>query len=96
MADPEERRKKQARFQQWEKLGLDQVKHDLLNGGYRVVGGSPQVRKLAWEWVRIKEAEQAKTAQKTDEILTLKPSLWGIGMNLKELWRQIRRRLKKP
>ncbi|MGH8614056.1 MAG: hypothetical protein ACREYF_19020 [Gammaproteobacteria bacterium] len=44
----------------------------------------------------MKEAEQAKTAQKTDEILTLKPSLWGISLNLKELWRKIRRRLKKP
>lgn len=44
----------------------------------------------------MKEAEQAKAAQKTDEILALKPSLWGIELDLKELWRQIRRRLKKP
>jgi hypothetical protein len=46
------------KFEQWEKFGLDQVKHDLLNGGFRVVGGPPQVRALAWEWVRMKEAEQ--------------------------------------
>src|SRR6266850_3342431 len=31
---------------------LDQVKNDLLNGGHHVVGGPPQVRELAWEWVR--------------------------------------------
>jgi hypothetical protein len=30
------------RFAQWDKFGLDQVKHDLLNGGRRVVGGPPQ------------------------------------------------------
>ena len=36
------------RFARWEQLGLDQVKHDLLNGGHRVVGGPPQVQALAW------------------------------------------------
>jgi hypothetical protein len=46
------------RFARWEQLGVDQVKHDLLNGGHRVVGGPPAVRELAWEWVRMKEAEQ--------------------------------------
>lgn len=51
---------RRVRFEQWEGLGLDRVKHDLLNGGHRLVGGSPQVRKLAWEWVRMKEAEAAK------------------------------------
>ena len=47
---------RKARFELWERLGLDQVKHDLLNGGYRVVGGPPQVLDLAWQWVRMKEA----------------------------------------
>ncbi|MGH8602231.1 MAG: hypothetical protein ACREXR_05480, partial [Gammaproteobacteria bacterium] len=53
----EERRK--ARFERWESLGLDRVKHDLLSGGYRDIGGSPQVRELAWDWVKMKEAELA-------------------------------------
>ena len=39
----------------WEKLGLDRVKHDLLNGGFRVVGGSVEHQEAAWEWVRMKE-----------------------------------------
>ncbi len=52
----EESRK--ARFERWESFGL--VKHGLLNGGHSLVGGSPQVRELAWDWVRMKEAEQAK------------------------------------
>ncbi len=54
----EERR--QALFKQWEDLGVDFVKHDLMNGGYRFVGGPPATRKLAREWVRMKEADQAK------------------------------------
>jgi hypothetical protein len=39
----------------WEKLGVDRVKHDLLNGGFRVVGGPPENQEAAWEWVRMKE-----------------------------------------
>jgi hypothetical protein len=53
------------RFARWEQLGLDQVKHDLLNGGHRLVGGPPAVRELAWEWVRGKEAEQVMPASET-------------------------------
>ncbi len=49
---------RRARFEQWEKLGLDRVKADLASGGHRIIGGPPAVRELAWEWARIKEAEQ--------------------------------------
>ena len=128
---------RRARFAQWEKLGLDQVKHDLLNGGHRVVGGPPQVRALAWEWVRQKEAERdgvtrapgnateetltlggevgdcgmigasitltgpdaakfKEAAREPNEILTLKPTIYGIGVDLKEVGRRIRQRFKKP
>jgi hypothetical protein len=52
---------RKARFAQWEQLGVEAVKQDLATGGFRFVGGPPQVRELAREWVRIKEAgEQAK------------------------------------
>ena len=47
---------RKARFEQWEKLGLDRVKSDLQSDPYRRVG-SGDVQNLAWEWVRIKEAE---------------------------------------
>ena len=47
---------RQERFAQWEKIGLDRIKHDLLNGGYRVVGGPLQEQELAWKWVRKKES----------------------------------------
>jgi hypothetical protein len=53
---------RRARFVRWEQLGLDQVKHDLENGGHRVVGGPSSVQRLAWDWVRLKEAEQTAQA----------------------------------
>ena len=45
-----------ARYEQWEKLGVDRVKADLTaTGGIREVGGGPGVADMAWEWVRMKE-----------------------------------------
>jgi hypothetical protein len=84
---------RKARFERWEELGLDRVKADLLCGGHRLVGGPPAVHDLAWEWVRMKEAEHQQTsppAQQKTELLTLKPTIWGIGIDLKELGRRIR------
>lgn len=92
-------RDRRTRFERWEKLGLDQVLHDLRNGGHRVVGGPPQVRQLAWEWARMKEQErQAVTvgsgpAPKTipqADLIMLKPEIWGISVDLKETWRRIK------
>jgi predicted nucleotide-binding protein len=56
---------RQHRFAAWERLGLDRVKNDLLSGGYHLIGGPPQVRALAWEWVRKKEAEQLAASSVT-------------------------------
>jgi Predicted nucleotide-binding protein containing TIR-like domain len=41
-----------------------------LNGGRRLVGGPPQVRALAWDWVRMKELESEKmvTAVHTNKV----------------------------
>jgi hypothetical protein len=47
-----------ARFEQWETYGADRLKSDLQADPYRRVGGKP-VQDLAWEFVRMKEAEQA-------------------------------------
>jgi hypothetical protein len=46
-----------ARVERLEKLGLDRVKHDLLNGGFRCVGGTQEQQEEAWEWVRMKEGQ---------------------------------------
>jgi hypothetical protein len=43
-----------------ETLGLERVKHDLLEHmGRREVGGAPDVREAAWDWVHEKETEAA-------------------------------------
>jgi hypothetical protein len=84
---------RRARFARWEAIGVDRIKADLLDGGHRLVGGTPAVRKLAWEWVRMKEAEQHEEAERR-ELVTLKPTLWGNSIDLKELWRRIARRFK--
>jgi len=50
---------RKARFEQWEQLGVDVIRTDLeATGGHRFIGGPPTVRKLAREWVRMKEASQ--------------------------------------
>lgn len=48
------------------------------------------MRALAWEWVRMKEAEQAAAAaqQKPAEVLTLKSGAWGMNVDLKEAGRR--------
>jgi hypothetical protein len=44
-----------ARYEKWERLGVDRVKADLTaTGGIREVGGGP-VADMAWDWVRMKE-----------------------------------------
>lgn len=53
-----------ARYEQWEKLGLDRVKSDLATGGNRGVGGGPEVKDMAWEWVRMKENKPPKNPAK--------------------------------
>jgi hypothetical protein len=138
---------RKARFERWEKLGLDAIRQDLATGGHRLVGGPPQVRELAREWVKMKEAEQevdaravlralgvapapsvedilsgrdtaldelvrsaappsasipasgqeapappapAVSQEKRAELVTLRPNLYGIGIDLKELARRLR------
>jgi hypothetical protein len=58
MTPPIDNAGRKSLFARLEKLGLDRVKADLLqHSGRREVGGAPDVRELAWEWVRMKESE---------------------------------------
>lgn len=60
----EELIKQAHRFEQWEKLGVSRVKADLENtGGVREIGGTQEVRDLAWKWVRMKEAHTTTIAK---------------------------------
>jgi hypothetical protein len=88
---------RRARFEQWEKYGADRLKGDLQADPYRRVGSKP-VQDLAWEFVRKKEAEQAeitRDAEKPAEMVVLKPNIHGVGVDLKEMGRRIRRRFKR-
>lgn len=64
---------RKARFDRFEKLGLDRVKSDLTQtGGMRDIGGPLEVRELAWEWVRMKEKEgKAEVPQPSHAALPL-------------------------
>jgi hypothetical protein len=53
----EELLSKMNRFERWDQIGVDLIKLDLANGGRQFVGGPPQVRKQAIEWVRMKEGQ---------------------------------------
>jgi hypothetical protein len=93
---------REARFAQWEKLGVDAIEQDLATGGHRLVGGPLQVRALAREWVQLKKAAAqqggpaaSEPSAKPGELLTLKPSIYGVGIDLKEAGRRIRRRVQK-
>jgi hypothetical protein len=74
-----------ARFAQCDQIGLDRIRADLLSGGHKLVGGPPSVRALAWKWVRMKEAAAADAKPPAD-LLTLRPTVWGMGFDLKEAW----------
>lgn len=77
---------RQERFARWEQIGVDRIKADLLNGGHALVGGPPAVRDLAWDWVRMKEREVERRAE---QIIALKPSIYGVGIDLRALWRKV-------
>ena len=49
-------------YERWERIGVERVKDDLVNGGKRVldVGSRSQQQEIAWEWVRRKESQAAK------------------------------------
>lgn len=51
-------------FAQWNDYGLDAIKADLNDGGFRIIGGPPATRALAREWVRMKESERAQQAER--------------------------------
>jgi hypothetical protein len=75
------------RFARWEKHGVEAIKADLSVG--------PQAaQSLAWEWLDSKESpatQESPPNSKPGELLSLKPGMWGVSIDLKELWRRGRR-----
>lgn len=85
-------KKRKSKFAYWETLGLEIVKADLAHGGHCLVGGNPETRKLAGEWVRMRETE---TKENADEVFLLKPQMYGVGIDLKAAGRKIARAITK-
>ncbi len=80
--------KRQRRIERFEQLGEETVRADMNAGGCRVVGGSPEVRQLARDWLAEKECER----QKADaDPWILEPKFGGFGIKLKKLWPAMRR-----
>jgi hypothetical protein len=77
------------------KVWVDRLKSDLQsNDPYRRVGSGPE-QNLAWDWVRMKEAEEAALEQEPVEMVTIKPNVHGVGVDLTEVGRRIQQRFKK-
>ncbi len=59
--------KKAIRYAHFERLGFDRVKADMeQTGGMRDIGGPPELRELAWQWLREKEARRLVGSKKND------------------------------
>jgi hypothetical protein len=54
--------RRRAKYAEWDRIGLDRVKADLIhNNGRSIVGGGLQTIHLAWEWVHEREADESKS-----------------------------------
>lgn len=42
---------KKRRYAKWAEIGEDAIRADMDTGGHRLVGGSPEVRRLAQQWL---------------------------------------------
>jgi hypothetical protein len=78
-------------LQQAEDMGLIEVGSKPLNGEWRILRLTPAGHDFleSSPTVAIHNAAAA-SEQKPSEILTLKPTLWGIGIDLKEVGRRAR------
>ena len=61
-----EQQQRLARFARLERLGLDLVKSDLLEGRFRWVGCTMDQQEEAWEWIRMKEAQATSPVGRDD------------------------------
>jgi hypothetical protein len=77
-----------ARFEQWDRIGVETIRAGLQRGGTIYIG-QHAVEDLALEWVHSKETQAPPTSQQSKELLTLKPGIYGMYIDLKELWRRL-------
>ena len=59
---------KKRRYAKWEEIGEDAIRADMDTGGYRLVGGSPEVRRLARQWLNEKrDARKGRQEEHQDK-----------------------------
>jgi hypothetical protein len=75
-----------ARIANWERHGVDAIEADLANNqGVTYVGGPPGTREQALRWVRYKRSQQQ---DKRSEVLSLKPGVYGVSLDLKAAFKR--------
>jgi hypothetical protein len=74
------------RIETWREWGVAAVEAELIHGGTGVGlrSGSAEVQQMAWRWIRW-EKEHATVPKLTDAVI-LKPTLFGVGVDLKKGW----------
>jgi hypothetical protein len=77
-----------AKFEHWERIGVELIRGDLKAGGHYFTGTEPQLHALAEEWLQIKDAERA--ALPPEEALP-KPAIAGVKIDLEEAGRWVKR-----
>jgi hypothetical protein len=77
-----------SRIANWQRHGVDAIEADLTHtGGSRLVGGPPGTAEDAWRWVRyMRNQERARQR----ELVTIRPGIWGMNLDLMALGRRIR------
>ena len=71
---------KRRRYARWEEIGEDAIRADMESGGHRLVGGSPDVRRLALQWLDEKQLarearQEGRRAQ--DQRVESRRYIWG-------------------
>lgn len=78
------------RIKEWEARGVDAIEADLKYRSGLTYVGSQDAVDWAWRWVRYKRDQE----KEKPEVLSLKPNIHGIGIDLKaagkRLWRKPR------
>ena len=74
-------------FEQWGSVGVETIRAGLQRGG-TIYMGQRDVEDLAWEWVNSKQTPELPTSQQSRETVSLKPTMWGSSIDLRELFRR--------
>jgi hypothetical protein len=68
------------RIKYWEDAGVDADEADLKSNNGLTYVGAEQAIPWAWRWVKYKRKQEQAVEP---EILTLKPTVYGVGLDLK-------------